>query len=59
MPIRLLNFRRHAGCSAAMVAMLCSVAGSSLAQTITLSSTTSELRPSEPPRSELVPSEPS
>jgi len=41
MPIRLLNFRRHAGCSAAMVAVLCSVAGSSLAQTITLSSTTS------------------
>lgn len=41
MSIRLLNFRRHAGCSAAMVAVLCSVAGSSLAQTITLSSTTS------------------
>jgi len=41
MPIRLLNFRRHAGCSAAMAAVLCSVAGSSLAQTITLSSTTS------------------
>ncbi len=41
MSIRLLNFRHHAGCSAAMVAVLCSVAGSSLAQTITLSSTTS------------------
>jgi tungstate transport system substrate-binding protein len=41
MSIRLLNFRRHAGCSAAMVAVLCSVVGSSLAQTITLSSTTS------------------
>jgi len=41
MQIRLLNSRRHPGRSAAMLALLCSVAGSSLAQTITLSSTTS------------------